>query len=62
MDFITPQKLPPIATYRVLNMEGEMQDTNRPAPDIAHIQALEWYKNMVTGMFPAPSQDLVEMC
>jgi hypothetical protein len=53
MDFVTPQRLPPIATYRVLDVEGKMVDANRPAPDISHDQALEWYRNMVTGEFLA---------
>ncbi|KAK5095935.1 hypothetical protein LTS08_007816 [Lithohypha guttulata] len=48
MDFITPQNLPPIATYRVLNASGQMQDPNRTAPDVSAEQALGWYKNMVT--------------
>ncbi|OAL39980.1 hypothetical protein AYO20_00893 [Fonsecaea nubica] len=48
MDFLVPQSLPPIATYRVMNAEGKVQDENRAPPDVADEQVLEWYKNMLT--------------
>ena len=49
MDFISPQKLPPIATFRVMNMKGEVEDKTRGSIEVTDEQALEWYRNMVTG-------------
>jgi 2-oxoisovalerate dehydrogenase E1 component alpha subunit len=51
MEFLVPQNLPPIATYRVLDREGKMMDQTRPSPDVSEEQAVEWYKNMLTGKF-----------
>ena len=49
MDFLKPATLPPIATYRVLNSMGVMQDPTREPPDVTDEQVLEWYHNMLTG-------------
>ncbi|EXJ76149.1 2-oxoisovalerate dehydrogenase E1 component, alpha subunit [Cladophialophora psammophila CBS 110553] len=48
MDFLIPKSLPPIATYRVMNVEGRVQDEARADPDVTDEQVLEWYKNMLT--------------
>ncbi|KIW34654.1 uncharacterized protein PV07_01421 [Cladophialophora immunda] len=48
MDFLVPKSLPPIATYRVMNAEGRVQDDARAPPDVTDEQVLEWYKNMLT--------------
>lgn len=50
MTFIKPQELPPIATYRVFDMNAELQDPERQQPDVTNEQALQWYKNMLTGI------------
>lgn len=49
MDFISPQKLPPIATFRVMNMKGDVEDETRAPIQVTDEQALEWYRNMITG-------------
>ncbi|MCJ1299238.1 hypothetical protein MMC08_002030 [Hypocenomyce scalaris] len=48
MDFLTPSKLPPIPTYRVMNSAGIMEDKTRAEPDVTNEQILTWYKNMLT--------------
>ena len=56
MEFLKPENLPPIATYRVMNLDGTLQDQNRAAPDVTDEQALTWYKNMLTGTPESPSK------
>lgn len=49
MSFLTPQVVTPIPTYRVMNLEGFVEDPKREAPDVTNEEALVWYKNMMTG-------------
>ena len=52
MEFLNPKNLPPIPTFRVMNMDGDVEDKSRTPPDVTHEQVLGWYKNMLTGRFP----------
>ena len=58
MDFVVPQNIPPIATYRVMNSEGVLEDENDILQVVKHEQVLEWYKNMVFGMSICSEQSL----
>jgi hypothetical protein len=49
MDFTSPNQVPCIPTFHVMNARGEMADKTREAPDVSDEQVLTWYKNMVTG-------------
>lgn len=49
MDFLKPENLPPIATYRVMNLDGTLKDRTRASPNVSDEQALTWYRNMLTG-------------
>lgn len=51
MDFLQPSTLPPIATYRVLNSDGDLVDDNRNPPAVLDEQVLLWYRNMVMGTY-----------
>lgn len=43
MDFLEPSSIPPLPTYHVMSsVEGK-------GLDFTNEQALEWYKNMLTG-------------
>ena len=49
MDFVVPSNYPVIATYRVMNLDGVLEDKTRAQPKVTGEQALTWYKNMLTG-------------
>lgn len=51
MEFLQPATLPPIATYRVLNSDGELVNSDREPPAVQDKQVLLWYRNMLTGMY-----------
>ena len=48
MDFLQPATLPLIATYRVLNSEGTLVNSDRESPAVDDVQVLQWYRNMLT--------------
>ncbi|KAL2845113.1 thiamine diphosphate-binding protein [Aspergillus pseudodeflectus] len=48
MDFTSPNQVPCIPTFHVMNARGEMADKAREPPDVSDEQVLTWYKNMVT--------------
>ncbi|KAK5707370.1 hypothetical protein LTR17_020766 [Elasticomyces elasticus] len=47
MDFVVPHHIPPIATYRVMNSQGLIEDESHAPKEVMHEQILEWYKNML---------------
>jgi hypothetical protein len=49
MDFVNPKNIPPIATYRVMNSEGVIEDESQAPSGVTNEQIVEWYKNMLTG-------------
>ena len=50
MDFVVPWNIPPIASYRVMDSEGIVDDESRVLHGVTNEQVLGWYKNMVFGM------------
>lgn len=52
MDFVVPQNIPPIATYRIMDSEGDIEDENDLFSVVTHEEVCEWYKNMIFGMSP----------
>lgn len=43
-------------------MNAELQDPERQQPDVTNEQALQWYKNMLTGIAYVPrSTDTTDM-
>lgn len=58
MEFIRPKELPPIATFRIMNMKGNVEDETRGPLDVTDEQALEWYKNMLTGKYDHIGQNI----
>lgn len=51
MDFVVPKNIPPIATYRIMNADGVIEDESLAPEGVTNDQIIEWYKNMLTGMF-----------
>ena len=54
MDFVVPWNMPPIATYRVMNRDGIVEDEDRVLEGVTDEQVLGWYKNMVFGTAVLP--------
>lgn len=50
MDFVVPKNIPPIATYRIMNSDGVIEDEKLAPEGVTNDQIIEWYKNMLTGM------------
>jgi len=50
MDFVVPQNMPPIATYRIMNSEGVIEDESQAPEGVTNEQVVGWYKSMLTGM------------
>lgn len=49
MSFLKASDLPAIPTYRVMDSDGALVDSSRKEPNVTDEQALEWYKNMLSG-------------
>lgn len=50
MHFVVPQNMPPIATYRIMNSEGVIEDESQKPEGVTNEQVVGWYKGMLTGM------------
>ncbi|KAJ9494692.1 hypothetical protein H2202_009768 [Exophiala xenobiotica] len=48
MDFVVPQNMPPIATYRIMNSEGVIEDESHKPEGVTNEQVVGWYKGMLT--------------
>ncbi|OJJ45358.1 hypothetical protein ASPZODRAFT_134003 [Penicilliopsis zonata CBS 506.65] len=48
MSFVKPADIPAIPTYRVMDSDGVLVDTDRGPPDVTDAEVLTWYKNMLT--------------
>jgi 2-oxoisovalerate dehydrogenase E1 component alpha subunit len=48
LSFVRPGDIPALATYRILDQNGNLADPSRPEPDISPGEALKMYTDMLT--------------
>ena len=51
MNFVNPKNIPPIATFRIMNTHGVIEDESLANSGVTDEQVIEWYRNMLTGAY-----------